>query len=117
MATLLLDTVEWDLVVDIAGNIATATEPYSLAQDAASAIRLFLGELYYDTTKGVPYWDQILGQAPPVNYMRAKFDEAALTVAGVVTAVCFIASITGRTVTGQVQINGGVPPNGSVAAF
>lgn len=32
-STLLLDTLAWDLAVDAAGNIAVATEPYSLAQD------------------------------------------------------------------------------------
>ena len=50
MATsLLLDLVNWDLCVDANGNIALCTEPYADVQDAACAIRLFAGELYYDT--------------------------------------------------------------------
>lgn len=104
MQTLLLDRTNWDLVVDASGNIAVASDPYSQAQDAASAIKLFNGELYYDTTKGVPYWTDILGKAPPLNYMRAKFIAAALTVPGVTRARCFLASIVNRNVTGQVQI-------------
>jgi hypothetical protein len=32
MRTLLLDTVAWDLVLDVNGNIAVADEPYALAQ-------------------------------------------------------------------------------------
>ena len=103
--TLLLDTVAWDLVLDIFGNIAVASEPYSQAQDAASAIRLFQGELWYDTTKGVPYWTQILGYAPPIALMKAKFITAALTVPGVTSANCFITGINGRLVTGQVQLS------------
>jgi hypothetical protein len=75
-----------------------------MAQDAASEIRLFQGELYYDTSKGVPYWSQILGKAPPVSLMKAKFVAAALTVPGVVKARCFISSWIERKVSGQVQI-------------
>lgn len=104
MRTLLLDRTTWDLVVDVTGNIAVASDPYSQAQDAASAIKLFEGELYYDTTKGLPYWSQILGHSPPVNYMKAKFIAAARAVPGVTAARCFLAAITLRTVTGQVQI-------------
>lgn len=104
MRTMLLDTIVWDFVLDVFGNIAVAEEPYALAQDAASAIRLFQGELWYNTIPGVPFWTQIFGFAPPIPLMKAKFTEAALTVPKVATAVCFISAITGRLVTGQVQI-------------
>lgn len=103
-STLLLDRTSWDLVIDASANIAVASDPYALAQDAASAIRLFQGELYYDTTKGVPYWQSILGQLPPISLMKSKFVAAALTVPGVARARCFITSISGREVRGQVQI-------------
>ena len=99
-STILLDTQSWDLF----GNIAVATEPYSLAQDAASAIRLFAGEAWYNRDIGVPYFAQILGHAPPVSLMRAKFEAAALTVPGVVFARCYISSIKERDVSGQVQV-------------
>lgn len=103
-STLLLDTATWDLTVDAAGNIAVASEPYSLAQDAASAIRLFAGELFYDTTQGIPYFSQILGQAPPLSLVKAYFVNAAMTVPGVVSAKCFITSWSDRVLSGQVQI-------------
>ena len=48
-ATLLLDRTTWDLCLDANGNIAMATGPYAIAQDVASAVRL-----WHDTTKGVP---------------------------------------------------------------
>jgi hypothetical protein len=102
-STLLLDAVSWDLAVDTAGNIALAGDPYSQAQDAASAIRLFLGELYYDVVQGVPY-AQILGRPPNVPLLKSCMVKAALTVPGVVAAVCFISSINGRYVAGQVRI-------------
>lgn len=81
-----------------------ASEPYALAQDAASAIKLFAGELYYDTSQGIPFFEQILGHAPPVALMKAYFNEQALTVPGVETAQTFITFWRGRLVRGQVQI-------------
>ena len=103
MDTLALDRTTWDLFLDTRGDIAVASNPYSLAQDAASAIRLFSGELYYDTTQGVPYFGQILGQMPPLEFMKAQFVGAALTTPEITAARCFISGINGRTLTGQVQ--------------
>lgn len=104
-ATLLLDTLTWDLVVDINGNIAKASAPYALAQDAASAIKLFKGELWYNVVPGVPYWQDILGASPPpYSLMKAKFEAAALTVPGVVEAKCIISSFSHRNIGGQVQV-------------
>lgn len=100
--TLLLDVAIWDLVLDASGNIAMASPPYALAQDVASAIRTFLGEVYYDTTLGVPYGAKILGRAPPLNVFQSLMVDAALTVPGVVSASCTVTSIVDRTLTGQV---------------
>jgi hypothetical protein len=100
----LLDCSTWDLVLDASGNIAVASAPYGLAQDAASAIRLFAGGLWYNTAQGVPYFGEILGQASPIAVMKAAFVNAALIVPGVGSAVCYTAEIKGRIVTGQVQV-------------
>lgn len=102
MTTLLLDNTYWDLLADSAGNIALADAPYALAQDVASAIKLFLGENWYDNTGGVPYFGEILGHAPPIGLFQQYMVQAALTVPGVVTATCTINSLDGRTVNGQV---------------
>lgn len=107
MKTLLVDRTTWDLVADATGNIAVASDPYSQAQDAASACRLFEGELYYDTAKGLPYFAQILGHWPPLNYVRQKLVDAALTVPGVVSAKCFFSSFRLRALGGEVQISNG----------
>jgi hypothetical protein len=112
----LLSPATLDLMVDASKNIAVAQAPYALAQDAASAIKLFQGEDYYATDRGVPYWQQILGKWPPVSLMKAKFVAAAGTVPGVVKAQCFIASIFDRQVTGQVQVTDGLG-NVAVAAL
>ena len=104
MNTLLLDPQNWDLTIDGAKNIAMASEPYSQAQDAASAIKTFIGECYYDTTIGTPYWETVFGLAPPLSLMKSYFVEAALTVPGTAKAVCYIDSFVDRKVVGQVQI-------------
>jgi hypothetical protein len=100
--TLLLDTDQWDLVLDAAGNIAMASPPYSLAQDVASAVRTFLGEVYYDTTQGIPYPANILGKLPPAALLTQYISNEALTVPGVVTAQCVITSFDARGVSGQI---------------
>jgi hypothetical protein len=104
MNTLLLDVTTWDLCVDASGNIAMATDPYALAQDAACAIKLFAGELWFDTTQGVPYFDQILGQPLSLEFMRTQYVAAAMSVPGVVAAEVFFTGIVGRALSGQVQI-------------
>ena len=101
--TLLLDQDKWDLVLDSAGNIAVASTPYALAQDVASAVRLFIGELWYDTEKGIPYFEDVLGHLPPVSLVVSYIENAALTVPGVVSARCIISSIDARSVSGQIQ--------------
>lgn len=102
MDTLLLDVSRWDLVLDAAGNIARASPPYALAQDVASAIRLFLGELWYDTSKGVPYFESVLGHTPSLTEFQSLMVNAALTVPGVASAQCILSSFESRTVQGQV---------------
>ncbi len=104
-STLLLDRTTWDLCKDLSGNIAVATEPYAIAQDVASAVRLFEGELWYQTLKGVPYFDQILGHQPPLGLLKAAFTTAALTVPEVASVKVFVSGDSKtRELTGQIQI-------------
>lgn len=104
-ATLLLKTATWDLTLDVNGNIAINADPNSMAQDAASQIRLFLGEYWWDKTIGIPYFTQILGQNPPLSLLKQLLVNAALLVPGVASATVFLqyASAT-RGLSGQVQI-------------
>lgn len=102
--TLLLDQTVWDLVLDVNGNIALAGAPYSVAQDVASATRTFLGECWYDTSLGIPYWQQILGEFPPLQYVAEQIQDAALTVPNVVAAKVTFTSFKNRSLAGQIQI-------------
>lgn len=104
MNTLLLDQAEWDLVLDISGNIAMASEPYSIAQDVASAIRVFEGDLWYDQTQGIPYFERVLGQAPSMQYLQSQIEARARTVPGVVQAQCVFVRVENRVLRGQCKI-------------
>lgn len=102
-ATFLLDRQTWDLVLDTTGNIAVATEPYSTAQDVASECRLFAGEAWFDTARGIPYFDQILGGAQPIQALKSSLAQAAMLVDGVTSAQAYLNTVVGREVTGQIQ--------------
>jgi hypothetical protein len=113
--TLLLDQDLWDLCADANGNIAMAAPPYALAQDVASAIKTFLGECWYNTLIGIPYFAQILGKTPPVSVFKAYMVAAALTVPGVVSATCVISAFQNGTITGQVQFRDSNNQTGQVS--
>lgn len=114
MKTLLLDTDTWDLIADAAGNIAVASEPYAVAQDVASAVKLFAGELWYNKDRGIPYFDRVLGQLPPPSLLRQLLADAAMTVPTVVNASVFLNALENRTVSGQIQFTTDSGATGSV---
>lgn len=102
-STFLLDRQTWDLCLDATGNIAIATEPYATAQSVACQSRIFQGEYWFDTTIGIPYFEQILGGAQPIQALKSKIAEAALSVPGVTSAQVYLNTIAAREVTGQIQ--------------
>lgn len=105
MDTLLIDRTANDLVLTLSGDIAVASGGYALAQDAASNIRTFRGECWYNAAKGVPYRAEIQGKAPPLSLVRDAFVRQALAVPGVVKARCYFTDFKGRTLSGQVQVS------------
>jgi hypothetical protein len=104
MNTLLLDPIGWDLMLDSTGNIAMASNPYAIAQDVASAVKLFLGELHYNTNKGLPYFEDIFGKSNPEAILKSQAEIAALTVPEVVQAKCTVLSINNRVMSGTLEI-------------
>lgn len=121
-STLLLSVSGWDLTLDNNLNIAIAPEPYALAQDAASAIQTYLNEVYWDTTIGVPWLQQILGpppgmrSPPPLALIKQVLVAAAISAnVDISSAQVFISSLNpvNRVCSGQVQV---VSVSGSVAA-
>ncbi len=112
-STLLLDQTTWDIFLDAGGNIAVASPPYAIAQDVATACRTFLGEVYYDTTLGVPWRQTILGKLPPLGLVKQQIVNAALTVPGVTNPVVYFTSFSNRKLSGQIQFT---DPTGATQA-
>jgi hypothetical protein len=76
----------WDTYLDQYGNIAVNTQGAAVAQDVASAIKLFQGELYFDTTQGVPYFSVLFNEVYNPVVAAGLLQQAALTVPNVVQA-------------------------------
>lgn len=116
--TLPLNLDIWDLELDAAGNLNLTTPDASIAQDVASAIRTFLGECWYDTTLGLPYFGTILGQYPPPSLIISKIEQAALTIATVLTVKVVGLGLTAqRVLTGTVVVTSSSSTVPVVASF
>nr|DAM64852.1 MAG TPA: Protein of unknown function (DUF2634) [Caudoviricetes sp.] len=76
--TLYLDPDTWDITLDDKNNLATVTNPYSCAQDVATACSVFQGENIYNVTIGVPYTDKILGFSPGTGAVQTWLETEAL---------------------------------------
>lgn len=104
MDTLYLDPETWDLELTTDGDIAVAKPPYATAQTVGNAIRLFEGELYYDTTQGVPYFNEILGQPHSFSLFKHRMEEAAMRVKGVKEVEVSVSESSGRALGGMVRL-------------
>ena len=104
-SSLLLDTDAWDLCLDAKGNWALAADPYAILQNVSCACRVFRGEVYYDTLKGVPYWEEVFGGLYPLELLKTDLEDAANAVTGVTGSRVYISSLVNRDLKGQVQIS------------
>ncbi len=98
------DLDAWDLQLDSGGNLATKTGPEAVAQDVASAVKTFAGDLYYDQGQGIPYLSQVLGRPFSLPLVKAYLEDAALGVPTVVQARATITSLQGRKLSGSVEV-------------
>lgn len=106
MDSINIDSVNNDLFVDVAGNLAVATGGAALALNAACAIRTFKGEVFFDSTQGLPYFQSILGKNAPLEYIRSQLTQAALgSDPNIVASKVYFSSLTGRKLSGQVQVS------------
>lgn len=102
--SLQLNTQTWDLMVDLNGLFVFADPALSIAQDVACAIRTWLGECWYNTALGMPYFQAILGKTPSRSFLKANIVAQASTVAGVTAATIAALSITSRGLSGMILV-------------
>lgn len=101
---LTLDLDEWDLTLDAAGNIATASGVYAIAQNVANAVRLFTKDAYYDPDKGIPHFLIDLGHRPQQSVIQSNINRVARRVNGVASASLDTVEIEDRILRGVINI-------------
>lgn len=92
MKTLALGT-DWDVYTDDLGNIATIEGDNRLAQDVASSVRVFFGELPFNVTRGVEY------NKPDQNRetLNHQMNDNAKLVEGVSESIVIFEELKDRT--------------------
>lgn len=75
--TMQLNPQTWDLTTDGSGNLAIAQRPLAVAQDVASACRVFQGECYYDNALGIPWQEEILGRQVTTGFVAQRLQTEA----------------------------------------
>lgn len=91
MKTIALDS-NWDIGIDSLGNLATLEANERLAQDVASSVRVFKGELPFDIERGVNY-DKLDENRETLNY---EMNEQARLVEGVADSVVIFEDLQDR---------------------
>lgn len=81
-----LNNDDWDLFLDVDGNIAVTSGRPRIVQDVACSAGLWLGESIMHTDEGVPYRQEILGRAVEPQLVRAYLRQQALKVPNVTDA-------------------------------
>ncbi|AOM39696.1 hypothetical protein [Xenorhabdus hominickii] len=102
--SLRLNPDDWDIMLDAAGDLAITQNPYAVAQDVACACSTFLGECWYDTTLGIPYYQRIFGHWPGTQLINAKMEQEALKLTYVQSASCTAVSDANRSINGVMVI-------------
>ena len=104
MKSLYLNPETWDMQLDASGNLKTTEGDYCIAQSVANAQRLFRGEAYFNTHKGIPYFRYIEGHMPPDSLIMAYLEQAARSVPKVAAARVRLSGFAERAVHGETII-------------
>lgn len=103
--TIALNPSTWDLTLDPTGSIAVLHTSSAIAQDVASAVQTYQGECWFDTTVGLPYFTQILGEGVNAPLWAGLYNQAALAVPNVAAAqTTFTAVTSDRKLSGTVEV-------------
>lgn len=94
----------WDLTLTPAGDIAVLGAADATAQDVASALKLFIGELWYDTAAGVPYMTEIFGVSYSDALVKSLLESAALSVPNVSQAQVTSLTVSNRVASGRMTV-------------
>jgi hypothetical protein len=127
MSDLLMDLSTNDIKI-INGDLSIVSGTDAIAQDLQQTLQVWLGEWFLDTSKGVPFKQDILIKNPNVDLVQADIVNAAANVPGItqILNVSFTYSnanrtfsitviaqeSTGQTITAQAQVT--LPVNATI---
>lgn len=74
----------YDIVIEN-GDFVLVDGVDAIAQHITIRLNFFLGEWFLDTRLGVPYYEQILGQKPRLEAVRAIFRRVILETPGMLS--------------------------------
>jgi hypothetical protein len=84
--TLALTSDTWDISFTPSGDLPLATSSTACLQDVLSALLVWRGELYYNSTFGVPYRSFLGSPLPPRGLLQHFLTTVASSVPGVTSA-------------------------------
>lgn len=97
-------TSDWDLSLDEMGNIATVDNGLEIAQSVATSCRVWKGECLLNTTRGVPYKEEILGYEPNLSILQAYINQEGSRIEGVDTITLQDISFENRVLRPDIRI-------------
>lgn len=81
--TLALTTDNWDLSVGAGGSLKTLKKDEAILQNVCNECRCFTDDLYFDRDRGIPWFNDQLGQKLRPAITQSDLRQAASRVDGV----------------------------------
>lgn len=104
-ASLYLDPDSWDIDLDDKGNIRVVGNPYACAQDVATACSTLRGECIYNTSAGIPYYENIMGVQPGAGAVQSYLENEAMRLPYIAQASATVINDSGaRASTGVIVV-------------
>lgn len=81
--TLALTTDNWDLSIGADGSLKTLKKDEAILQNVCNECRCFTDDLYFDRDRGIPWFDDQLGQKLRPAITQSDLRQAASRVDGI----------------------------------
>jgi hypothetical protein len=109
MNSLTLNKDTWDICLNSYGNLSIVSGKYRVAQDVATACRLFTDEAIFQVNRGIPYLNKVLGFKPNEQIIKEHIRNMALLVPNVANAQINFYEFKDRILTGEIIITDNLP--------
>lgn len=87
-----------DLYLDGDGNLVISFDIQAVLEGCAQAAQTILGEMVYDTSQGIPYFETVWAGVPNIQQYEAALRSAFLNVPNVVEVVSLVTNQVNHTI-------------------